>query len=62
MKNLLYFFPCLLLFSCLTKEKADLIVHNSKIISVDQFDSFYEAMAIKNGKIIALGKENQILA
>ena len=61
MKNLLYFFPCLLLFSCLNKEKADLIVHNSKIISVDQFDSFYEAMAIKNGKIIALGKENQIL-
>ena len=47
--------------SCIRTEKADLIVHNAKIYSVDEDSTIFEAMAIKNGKIIALGKENQIL-
>lgn len=51
----------LTLSSCYRSEKADLIVHNANIVSMDNDSTFYEAMAIKDGKIIELGKENQIL-
>ena len=62
MKKLILFFTiCFFNYSCINKEKTDLIIHNAKIISLDQYDNFHEAMAIKNGKIIAIGKENQIL-
>ncbi len=62
MKKLILFLAiCFFNYSCINKEKTDLIVHNAKIISLDQYDNFHEAMAIKNGKIIAIGKENQIL-
>jgi predicted amidohydrolase YtcJ len=49
------------LTSCIRSEEADLIVHNAHIITVDKDGNVYEAMAIKDGKIIELGKENQIL-
>ncbi len=61
MKYTLYLFFILLITSCYRTEKADLIVHNANIISVDEDSTVYEAMAIKDGKIIELGKENQIL-
>ncbi len=51
----------LIFASCYRTEKADLIVHNANIVSVDEDSTVYEAMAIKDGKIIELGKENQIL-
>jgi len=50
-----------LLSSCYRTEEADMIVHNATIISVDKDANVYEAMAIKDGKIIEIGKENQIL-
>lgn len=50
-----------LLTSCYKSEKADLIVHNANIVSMDNDSTVYEAMAIKDGKIIEIGKENQIL-
>ena len=62
MKKLVFFTSILLCtYSCINKENVDLIIHNAKIISLDQYDNYHEAMAVKNGKIIALGKENQIL-
>lgn len=42
-------------------EEADLIVHNAQIHTCDETNSTFEAMAIKNGKIIELGAERQIL-
>jgi predicted amidohydrolase YtcJ len=42
-------------------EPADLIVHNALIYSMDQANTVYQAMAIKDGKIIELGSERQIL-
>jgi predicted amidohydrolase YtcJ len=42
-------------------EKADMIVHNARIYSMDQANTVYQAMAIKDGKIIELGSERQIL-
>lgn len=49
------------LMNCSQTEQADLIVHNAKIYTVnDQFD-ITEAMVIKNGKIVAIGPEHEIL-
>lgn len=44
------------LFSCHQKEKADLLVYNATIYMVDSLFSTAEAMAIKDGKIVATGK------
>jgi len=42
-------------------EQADLIVHNAKIYSLDDNNNVYQAMAIKDGEIVALGAEREIL-
>lgn len=42
-------------------EHADLIVHNAVIHSMDEKMTVYEAMAIRDGKIVELGPERQIL-
>ncbi len=62
LKQLIYVFAIVAtLTSCYRSEQADMIVHNAKIITVDKDGNIYEAIAIKDGKIIELGKENQIL-
>jgi predicted amidohydrolase YtcJ len=49
-------------FSCSReKEKVDLIVHNAVIYSVDSAFTMYEAMAIKNGVVVALSTSKKIL-
>ena len=51
----------LVLISCNDTDQVDLIIHNAKIYTVnDQFD-IEEAMAIKDGKILAIGPEHEIL-
>jgi predicted amidohydrolase YtcJ len=51
----------LLLLSCNDADQVDLIIHNAKIYTVnDQFD-IEEAMAIKDGKIMAIGPEHEIM-
>ena len=46
--------------SCYYTETADILIHNAKIYSVnDNFDVF-EAMAIKDGKIIDIGPNNEL--
>lgn len=47
-------------FSCQNLIEADLIVHNAKIYTVDSVFSEAEAMAIKDGRILEVGPENQI--
>lgn len=42
-------------------EEADLVVHNAVIYSLDENNTISAAMAIKDGKIIELGAERQIL-
>ena len=61
MKSIWILFTIIFLTSCYRTEEADLIVHNAHIITVDKEGHIYEAMAIKDGKIIEIGKENQIL-
>jgi len=41
--------------------EADLIIHNAKIYTVDETWSVAEAMAIKDGKILAIGPEREVM-
>jgi hypothetical protein len=51
----------LLLLACHSRQPADLILHNGRIYTVDSVFSMAEAFAVKDGKIIAVGKEKDIL-
>jgi predicted amidohydrolase YtcJ len=51
----------LMLGACFKGQEADLIIHNAKIHSLDSENTIYAAMAIKDGKIIDLGPEREIL-
>ena len=46
--------------SCTTKQKVDLLVYNATIYTVDSSFSTAEAMAVKDGKIIAVGKTAEL--
>lgn len=46
--------------ACYYTEKADILIHNAKIYSVDANFTIHEAMAIKNGKIIDIGPNNEL--
>lgn len=41
---------------------ADLILHNGKIVTVDATFSIVEAVAVKNGRIVAVGRTADVLA
>lgn len=51
----------LALSSCYKGETADLVIHNARIQTLDANMSTHEAMAIKDGKILELGPERQIM-
>ena len=59
-------FPFLLIAlgftACNTASNVDLIVYNAKIYTVDSSFSVAEAMAIKDGKIAAVGTTKDITA
>jgi len=52
---------CLLFSSCKSHPRADLIIHHAKIYTVDEKFSVAEAIAVRDGKIIAIGKNEDIL-
>lgn len=57
-------FGCLFLISlssCKLREKVSLLVHHAVIYTVDENFSTAEAMAIRDGKIIALGTNDELL-
>lgn len=47
--------------ACIHSEEADLVVHNARIHSMDEGNTSYQAMAIRDGRIVELGPEQQIL-
>ncbi len=61
MKNLLLLALLAALTGCFKSEDADLVVHNANIYSVDENFTTHQAMAIRDGKIIELGPEREIL-
>src|SRR5436190_115223 len=63
LKNALFPVTAILFFTCCSqkKEMADLIIHNAKIYAVDSSFSVFEAMAVKQGSILATGTNKEIL-
>jgi predicted amidohydrolase YtcJ len=61
MKKLLFLFVTTILFGCNENLLVDTIVHNANIYTVDDAFSKQQAFAIKDGKIVEVGAENQIL-
>lgn len=51
----------LLFFSCTKKEKVDSIIYNANIYTVDSEFSKAKAFAVKDGKFIAVGSQEEIL-
>ena len=50
-----------LLQSCMKSESVDLVVFNASIYSLDESNTVHQAMAIRDGKIIEMGPDRQIL-
>lgn len=61
MRNLFIFTTILFFASCKNADKADTIIHHAVIYTVDSAFTVAEAMAVKDGKIIALGTNDFIL-
>ncbi|HVU53424.1 MAG TPA: amidohydrolase [Puia sp.] len=55
------FLLVVLLSACHSRQSADLIVHNGVVYTVDSGFSVAEAFAVKDGKILAVGKEKDIM-
>ncbi len=53
-------FALLFLSSCSQKQKADLIVRNAVVYTVDSLFSTAESFAVKDGKFIAIGSNKEI--
>lgn len=63
MKSILYsLFLAILFSSCTRKEEADVVVYNAKVYTVNNKFETVEAFAVKNGRILALGKSDDIKA
>ena len=61
MRLIAIFGTILFLTSCMKGKSVDTIVHNAKIHAMDEGMHEYEAMAIRDGKILELGPERQIM-
>lgn len=60
-KNFIFLVLISVFVSCSNSEKADLIVHNAKVYTVDDQFSVAEAFAVKEGKILEVGTSEEIL-
>ncbi len=61
MKLLIPAIIAILLTSCTSKTEVDLIVYNAKVYTVDSAFSTAEAIVVKDGKIVATGKTDNLL-
>ncbi len=52
----------LLLAACHSKQYADLILHHGRIYTVDSAFSMAQAFVVKDGKLLAVGSDKEILA
>lgn len=62
MRSLSLLLGCVLFTACSYKDReADLVVRNARIVTMDSAEHVYQAMAIKDGRILELGPEQAIL-
>ncbi len=59
LKNRIFILSILFLFGC-ASEKADLVINNGTIYTMDDFSPLAEAVAVRNGKIIAVGSQHSV--
>jgi len=61
MKSFIYSLVALAFFSsCSKKEQADLIVYNARVYTVNSTFDTVQALAVKDGKILAVGRSDEI--
>ncbi len=60
MRKILFCFISILFFSCSHKQQVDLIVNNAIVYTVDSTLSNAESFAVKDGKFVAVGTNNEI--
>ncbi len=60
LKNIFILSVACFLAACNAKENADLVIHNATIYPVEPASTIYQAMVIRNGKIIAIGSNDII--
>ena len=60
-KVLIVFLISIFMCSCAEKIKVDLIVHNAKVYTVNENFHVQQAFAVKDGKFVATGSNNEIL-
>ncbi|MGB1518367.1 MAG: amidohydrolase, partial [Crocinitomicaceae bacterium] len=64
MKHLLYIATILIvlaLSSCFKGESVDIIIHNARVHTLTELEEVMDAIALRDGKIIEVGPERQIL-
>lgn len=62
MKKAALFLAVVMLSACrFANEQVDMIVHNAVIYAMDEMGSAFEAMAVKDGRIVAVGPEREIM-
>lgn len=59
--KIILFLSPIILFGCMKAKSVDLIVHNAKIHVMDENNSIVDAIAVKDGKIVEIGPERQIM-
>ena len=59
--RIIFAFATLVLFSSCINQRVDLIVHHAQIYTVNNEFTMAEAMAIQDGKIVAIGTNDDIL-
>lgn len=59
--TLLLFLLMILISGCYKGKSVDIVIHNARIHTMNESDAIFEAIAIKAGKIIEVGPEQQIL-
>lgn len=61
MRLICFVIVCLLLASCFKGKRVDLIIHNAQIHVMDDKMTVHQAIAIKDGEIVQVGPEREIL-
>lgn len=59
LKNRIFILSILFLFGC-ASEKADMVINNGTIYTMDDFSPLAEAVAVRDGKIIAVGSQHSV--
>lgn len=61
MRYILFFLVGLVGTSCMKGQSVDLVIHNAKIHTMDDQNSIAQAIAIRDGKVVEVGPDRQIM-